>query len=106
MGGVPLAISFPQLYTCASDKGAKVIYYLERRGDSVVWDPIFRRDLNEVEEGQLRSMMLRIANVFIPWIGKDRRNWMASADDMFSVASLYLSMTRDLVVAHTNWTCL
>lgn len=106
MGDVPLAISFPQLYNCASDKGAKVIYYLERRGDSVVWGPIFRRNLNEVEEGQLLSMMLHIANVFIPRIGKDRRIWMASADDMFLVASLYLSMTRDLEVSHTNWACL
>lgn len=51
-------------------------------------------------------MMLRIANVFIPRIGKVRRNWMASADDMFLVASFYLSMTRDLVVPHTNWACL
>lgn len=54
MGDVPLAMSFPQLYNCASDKGDKMIYCMERRGDSVVWGPIFRRNLNEVEEGQLR----------------------------------------------------
>lgn len=31
---------------------------------------------------------------------------MASADDMFSVASLFFSLTRYVVGCHTNWTSL
>lgn len=71
-----------------------------------MWVAIFRRNLNEVKEAQSRSLLLCIGNVFIPRNGKDRRIWMASAEDMFSVASLFFSLTRYVVVSHTNWTSL
>lgn len=101
-----MAISFPELFNCASNKYAKVIDYVERRGDSIVWGPVFRRSLNEVEEGQFHSQLTSIANVFISINGKDRRIWMATNDGMFSVSSFFTSMHRDVVVTHINWATL
>lgn len=67
---LPLATSFPEVCNCTSNQQDKVIDYLERRGDSVLWGPTFRRHLNEVEEGQFRSLLICTANVFIPINGK------------------------------------
>ena len=86
VGEAPLAISFPNLFNCATNQIAKVIDYLERIDDRVVWGPIFRRNLNEVEEAQFTEMMKLIRNVFIPKNGADRRVWTASTNGMFSVA--------------------
>ena len=51
-------------------------------------------------------MMVLIGSVFIPKDGRDRRVWMASTDGMFSVASLFLFMTRDVMASHSNLTSL
>lgn len=48
--GSPLAASFPELYLCVRDQKAKVGDYMERVGDQVVWGPIFKINLNEMEE--------------------------------------------------------
>lgn len=65
MGDAPLVSTFPDLFHCASSQEAKVIDYMERRGDSIVWGPIFKRNLNEMEESQFRSLLTIIGDVFI-----------------------------------------
>lgn len=89
-----------------SNQEARVIDYMERRGERIVWGPVFRRNLNEIKESQFCSMLLVLHEVFIPRGGKDKRVWMASADGIFSVTSFFLSITRDAVVTHFNWASL
>lgn len=74
---------------------------MERIDGRIVWGHIFTRNLNGLEETQFRSMMVLIGSIFIPKNGKERV-WMASMDGMFSVASLFLSMTRDVMVSHSQ----
>ena len=86
----------------AASQSAKVIDYLERIDDRIVWGPIFRRNLNEVEAAQFREMMTLIGNIFVPNNGKDRRVFSTSTNGMFSVASLFLSMTREAMAGVTS----
>ena len=83
------------------------IDYLERIEDWVVWGPIFRRNLNEVEKAQSRETTRLIGNIFIPKNGTNGRVWITSTNGMFSVAYLFLSMTREAMVSHpqmaTQW---
>lgn len=76
VGDAPLASTFPDLFHCASSQEASVIDYMERRGDSVVWGPIFERNLNKMEESQFQSLLTIIGDVLILREGKDRRIWM------------------------------
>ena len=103
VGDLPLASAYPELFNCASDQEAKVIDHLERRGDCIMWRPIFRRNLNEVEELQFRSLLNMIGEVFIPTEGKDRRIWMATTEGTFLVASFFDFMTREVLDTHVNW---
>ena len=47
VGDRPLESIFPELFNCASNQEAKVIDYMERRGDCIIWGSIFRKNLNE-----------------------------------------------------------
>ena len=58
-----------------------------------------------MEEFQFRSLLNLIGNAFIPRDGKDRRIWMPSADDIFSIVSFF-SMNKDVVVTRINWASL
>lgn len=56
-----------------------------------------------MEEGRFRSFLNCIANIFIPANGKYRKIRMAAVDDLFSVASFFVSMTIDAVATQLNW---
>eukprot|EP00268_Persea_americana_P006505 TRINITY_DN12349_c0_g1_i1.p1 TRINITY_DN12349_c0_g1~~TRINITY_DN12349_c0_g1_i1.p1 ORF type:complete len:105 (+),score=8.41 TRINITY_DN12349_c0_g1_i1:963-1277(+) len=75
---------------------------MQRINGCIFWGPIFRRNLDKREELQLQSMMTLINGVFIPRDGKDRRIWMASTNGMFTVASLFRPMTRDVLAPHAH----
>ena len=64
--------------------------------------PVFGRNLNEVEEFQLCSLLIMIGEVFIPTDDKDRRIWMPTTNGTFSVASFFALMTRGVVVTNIN----
>lgn len=100
VGDAPLVVSFPNLYNCASNQNTKVTDYMERTDNNIVWDPIFRINLNEMEAAQFRSMIILSDGVFIPKEGRDRRVWLASTDVMVLVTSLFLSMTREAMASH------
>lgn len=102
MGEVPLAVSFPDLFRCARNQSAKVIDYMVRTNDSIILGSIFRRSLNEREETEFRSMLVLIGTVFIPRNGGDRKVLMALTNGMFSVASVFLAMTRDAPSSHSQ----
>ena len=108
-GDRPLASTFPELFNCASNQEAKVIDYMERRGDCVSWGLVFRRNLNEVEKFQFRSLLNMIGEVFIPTDGKDRRIWMPTTDGnvlgciFFFLFSFFCLSGEGVVVTHINW---
>lgn len=102
VGEVPLASLFPDLFCCASNQEAQVLDYMERRGDMIAWRPIFKRNLNKIEEDQFRSLLTVIGSVFIPRDWHNIRIWMASGDGIFSVAS-FRSMTRNAELNHHYW---
>ena len=77
-GEATLATSYLDLFNCASNQSAKIIDYIERIDDCIIWGPIFRR--NEREESRFRSMTGVINIVFIRRDGKDKRVWMASTN--------------------------
>ena len=104
VGDLPLASTYPELFNCASNQEAKVIDYMERRGDCIIWGPVFRWNFNEVEELQFRSLLNMIGEVFVPTECKDRRIWMPTTDGMFSVAYFFASMMREVVYTDINWT--
>lgn len=56
MGDTLLAVQFPDLRS-ARNHQAKVKDYMERYADWVLWGPIFRRNLLELEEGNLMSLL-------------------------------------------------
>lgn len=94
IGDTPLASHFLELFRYAQDRKAKVISYLERVGDQVLWGPAFRRTLSEVEESQLFALLGLLGLVHIPE-GMDRRIWTHYTDGSFSVASFFVAlMTR------------
>ena len=37
VGEVPLASLFPDLFSCASNQETKVMEYMERKGDTIIW---------------------------------------------------------------------
>ena len=37
VGGLPLLSAFLELFNCASNQKAKVLDYMERRGEGIVW---------------------------------------------------------------------
>lgn len=78
-----MASIFPEIFRCAANQRALVLDYMERLGDKVVWDPIFRSNLNDEEETQFSAMLILIGNVYVPLEGKDRRIWIASRDGSF-----------------------
>ena len=86
------------MFNCASNQKAKVLDHIERRGDGIVWEPVFRRNLNKVGESQFQSLLSLVGDAFIPRDGKDRRIWMPSADGTFWVVSSFVSKTRDAVL--------
>ena len=66
MWGHSIVSTFPELFKCASNQEAKVVDYMERRRDSIILGLVFKRNLNEVEELQFRSLLNMIGEVFIP----------------------------------------
>ena len=92
MGEVSLASLFPDLFSCASNQEAKVIDYMERRGDNIIWGPIFRRNLNWIEEDQFQSLLTVIGIVIITRDGQDRRILMASGDGVHVLGGFLFSV--------------
>ena len=71
-------------------KDANVIsYYVKGHNKEVIWSPIFRRNLRDIEERQFLSLLNLLTDVLIPEEGEDSRIWKASIDNSFSVASFY-----------------
>lgn len=71
VGETPLATACPDLFLRASDQDARVGVYTERRDGSIMWGPIFRRNLKEMETSEFRALMELLCKVFIPRIEKD-----------------------------------
>lgn len=80
---------YPRLFSCAVDKNANMRNYFSRVGNSVVWAPIFRRNISEEEELQLFYMLAELEEVYIPVSGKDRRVRTVSTDGSLCLFFLY-----------------
>lgn len=55
-GAKPLASQFTKLYRCTTDHFAAVSSYMTGIADQIVWEPIFRRNLTEIE-GDSQEML-------------------------------------------------
>lgn len=60
---------------------------MERNGDQVHWDPIFRRYLTKHEVSHLMSLLDLPNWLSIQGVDEDSRVWVPSKDEYFSVAS-------------------
>lgn len=82
-----LVDQFLELYTCARYRRAKVSGYMERSAAVMVWTRILRRNLLQLEETSLFSLLEILVNVSIPEDGIDNRCWVLSKGGSFLVAS-------------------
>ena len=58
IGEWPLEKKFPDLFKCALEKEAKVKCYSEKGNNGeVIWCPIFKRNLRDIEERQFLSLI-------------------------------------------------
>lgn len=57
IGDTSLAEQFPDLFSCARDKQAKVSNYMLKVADSIHWSPVFRRNLSQIGESQFFSLL-------------------------------------------------
>lgn len=57
IGDTTLAEQFPDLFSCARDKQAKVSNYMLKVADSIHWSPVFRRNLSQSGESQFSSLL-------------------------------------------------
>lgn len=93
IGDRSLAIQYLSLFTCARNKESKVQDYLERVGSQVVWGPTLRRNLTKAEEAQL-IILNSLQNVQTHEEEEDGRVWVASRDNLFSVSTFFVSISR------------
>lgn len=94
IGDRPLAAQFLELYRCASNRQAKVINYLSRNANQIVWSSVFRWNFMQIELSQFYSLMELFNGLPIPENGTDHRVWARSSDGKFSVASFFLGLTK------------
>lgn len=66
IGDRPLAEKFPQLYSCARNRQAKVREYMKRTPLQTLWCPILRRNLRESEKADLFSLFFMFCIGFHP----------------------------------------
>lgn len=66
IGDSPLIVQFLNLFQCGSDQRALVRSYSSREGNQVVWGPVFRRNLAQVEESQFLNIIGILGNTYIP----------------------------------------
>lgn len=83
----PLAVVFPHLFLCASDRHEKVSQYISRAGDHLQWGPIFGRNLIDEEESQFLALLKILSQAAIPDVEGDSRVWRALQDGVFLVSS-------------------
>lgn len=76
---------------------------MERLGDQIVWGPIFKRNLNELEESQFHSMMALIASVYIYSLEWKRQKNLDGFNRWFLLGVIFfLYLTRNTVARHTH----
>lgn len=63
---------------------------------------IFRRNLDEQETSQFQALLEILGKAFIPRQRKDKRLWMASADGMFLVATLFMALSINVSINSPN----
>lgn len=85
-----MAMSFPLLFNYARYKTAKVQSYMERLGNQVVWEPIFRRNLTDQEEKQFVTLIDLLNFIFIPRKEEDSRVSQLQKIGLFSVPYFFL----------------
>lgn len=73
--------------------------YLSRSGSQVVWGPIFRRNLLEVE-AQFTSMLSLLDKVFVLEVGLDQRVLKGSAKGSFTMA---FSFSKFVGISHVSF---
>lgn len=97
-GERPLKDIFPNVYLLAANRLAKVVDYMERSSNSVVWNPMLRRAAFDWEIPQICSLMETLGNVILGANQVDKRRWMGSAEGCFSVKSCYnlMESSRDI----------
>ena len=92
---MPLAKQYPDPFNCVLEKEANVkSWFGEGTNNDVIWSPIFRRNLRDIEEMQFVSLLNLLANVLISEEGEDNRIWIASKDCSFSVSSFYSAISK------------
>lgn len=64
IGDSPLIVQFLNLFQCGSDQRALVRSYSSRDGNQVVWGPVFRRNLAQVEESQFLNIIGILGNTY------------------------------------------
>lgn len=70
----------------------------------MVWGPIFRRNLREAGERNLKPFLELIGNISITGEGKDSRRWNPSKEGVFIVAFFVEVMNNNTYYAtHLNF---
>eukprot|EP00268_Persea_americana_P062838 TRINITY_DN80912_c0_g1_i1.p1 TRINITY_DN80912_c0_g1~~TRINITY_DN80912_c0_g1_i1.p1 ORF type:complete len:103 (-),score=6.39 TRINITY_DN80912_c0_g1_i1:152-460(-) len=64
VGQRPLGVQFRDLDRCARDRWAKVRYYEQRDANQAFWGPIFTKDLLELEERHLFSILVLLGQIY------------------------------------------
>ena len=77
VGDTPLVVQFPDLYSCARNKQAKAVDYMNRVADRVLWGPTLGRDLTESVEENLMTLLDKLDQISILVVGNDKRVWVA-----------------------------
>ena len=69
----PLAEAFPTLFATPRDCKATVSSYIITNDEEVNWGPTFRRNLTEIEENNLSSLLDSLSQVSINLNAEDYR---------------------------------
>jgi hypothetical protein len=95
VGGTPLAVVFPRLYSLSIQKEGTVCDFLLEDGDTRLWNFLWRRSLFQWEE----VLVLRLREVleFVALNSEeDRWVWVPDLDGSFSVKSAYNLLVKEL----------
>lgn len=87
-----MVASFPNPFSGASDRRAKVANYLDKSGRQAQWGYIFRGNLKEMEENQLIELLDILSRAFILDGGDDRKVWVPNQAGVFSFSSHYMAI--------------
>ncbi|GAB2266794.1 hypothetical protein Dimus_001783 [Dionaea muscipula] len=90
-GGVPLKVSFPRLFSIASNQNASLAEYLSFPLHESAWRAVFRYPLRAWQEELLHELLTQLRGSAVPRLRnlEDRIVWAGESHGSFSVRSMY-----------------